>query len=227
MSTAIMEREQLEIRALDLPAQARRLTIHNDQDFAQVGEFLKGIKGLRAEINSNYDPVIAAAYHTHREAVAAKRKVEAPLIEAETYAKALVADYHAELERIRREEQLRAERIAREEAERRQLEEAALLHDIGETDSANALLEEPIVYAPPIVSRPAPKVSGIAVQKRYSAECFDLMALVRAVAAGQVPLQALEPNQTFLNRQAVALRNALQYPGVRVKAEPIVSAGRR
>jgi hypothetical protein len=41
------------------------------------------------------------------------------------------------------------------------------------------------------------------------------MALVKAVAAGTVPIQALEANTVFLNGQARMLKAALAYPGVK------------
>ena len=44
----------------------------------------------------------------------------------------------------------------------------------------------------------------------------DLAALVAAVAAGEVPLAALEPHLPFLNQQARALKDELRYPGVQV-----------
>jgi hypothetical protein len=39
------------------------------------------------------------------------------------------------------------------------------------------------------------------------------MKLVRAVAQGERPLEAVQPNQVFLNQQAVALKDAFDYPG--------------
>jgi hypothetical protein len=45
------------------------------------------------------------------------------------------------------------------------------------------------------------------------------MELVKAVAAGTVPLNAIQANSTFLNNQARAMKETLAYPGVKAVAE--------
>jgi hypothetical protein len=50
---------------------------------------------------------------------------------------------------------------------------------------------------------------------RWRAEVVDLMALVRAVASGTVPLAALQPNQPFLDQEAARDEQNLALPGVR------------
>lgn len=54
----------------------------------------------------------------------------------------------------------------------------------------------------------------------WRAEVFDLAALVRAVADGAVPLEALQADQSFLDGLAARSGEALAIPGVRaVKRE--------
>lgn len=55
---------------------------------------------------------------------------------------------------------------------------------------------------------------------RWRAEVVDLRALVQAVAAGSAPLSALQPNQQFLDQEAVRERDTLALPGVRAVHEP-------
>ena len=50
----------------------------------------------------------------------------------------------------------------------------------------------------------------------YDVVVFDLVALAAAVAVGDVPRRAVQPNMEFLNAQVRALRELLHYPGVRV-----------
>lgn len=50
----------------------------------------------------------------------------------------------------------------------------------------------------------------------YSAECVDLLALVKAVAEGKAPLRYLQVAQAEINKDAVASKEALKVPGVRV-----------
>lgn len=53
----------------------------------------------------------------------------------------------------------------------------------------------------------------------WRAEVTDLLALVRAVADGSVPLAALLPNQEFLDQAATRDRDALALPGVKAKPD--------
>ena len=53
----------------------------------------------------------------------------------------------------------------------------------------------------------------------WRAEVIDLLALVRAVAAGTAPLAALLPNQEFLDQAATRDRDALALPGVKARPE--------
>jgi hypothetical protein len=55
---------------------------------------------------------------------------------------------------------------------------------------------------------------------RWRAEVVDLGALVQAVAAGTVPLSALQANQSFLDQEAARDHEALAVPGVRAVQDP-------
>src|SRR5262245_15698153 len=98
MSTA----QELEIRTLSVPDRAKCLTIETNDQFVEAGELLKTIKGLRAEIDATFDPIISKAHSAHKEALEQKRKVDAPLVQAETILKPRIAHYLDEQERIRK-----------------------------------------------------------------------------------------------------------------------------
>src|SRR5688572_2580422 len=221
-----MSTQELETRALSVPDRAKGLAIVTAEDFMNAGELLRTIKGLRAEIDGTFDPIISKAHAAHKEAIEQKRKVDAPLVEAENILKPRISAYLTEQERLRREEELRMQKAAQEEEERQRLESAVILDDIGETDSANALLEERVVAPPVVLPRQVPKVSGIAMRQTWSAQVVSLMELVKAVAAGKVPIMALQANTTFLNQQARSMKSALNYPGVRAVPDNNISARR-
>lgn len=219
--------DHLETQIISVPDRARQLSIQTAEHYQEAGELLKVVKGLRAEVDASFDPIISKAHDAHKEAIAQKRKVEAPLAEAEAILKPRIAAYLNAEEQCRQDEELRLQRQAIEEARQRQLENAAILDDIGATAEANALLEETPAVAPVILQRAAPKVSGVSMSKRYSAEIVNLMDLVKAVAAGKAPIQCLQADLVFLNRQAVAMKQALAYPGVRLKVDSNISAQKR
>jgi hypothetical protein len=78
-----------------------------------------------------------------------------------------------------------------------------------------AVLVAPVVVPPVYVPPAVPKGMGNFTRRTWCAEVVDLMALVKAVAIGKVPLQAIEANTVFLNGQARMVKSALAYDGVR------------
>jgi hypothetical protein len=69
-----------------------------------------------------------------------------------------------------------------------------------------------------------PKIDGISFRDNYTAYVKDEMALIKAVAEGKVTIMAIQINQSFLNQQARSLKDTLDYPGVVVVKEKIMSA---
>lgn len=222
-----MNVQELESQALSVPERAKLMTITTAAEYIAAGELLKTVKGLRGEIDSTFDPIISKAHDAHKEALAQKRKVDAPLIEAEGILKPRIATYLREEERKRQEEEMRLQKEARDREEAEQLAKADILHEIGEVEAANQVLKEEI-YVPPIVlPSAAPKVAGISMRETWSAQVVDLMTLVKAVAAGTAPIQCLSADTVFLGQQARSMKGALNYPGVKAVMNSNISAGRR
>jgi hypothetical protein len=224
MSTTVQE---LEKEVGSVPERAKAFTITTNEDFERAGELLKIIKGLRAEVDSTFDGIISKAHEAHKEAIAQKRKYEAPLAEAERLLKPKLSAYLDEQERQRKAEELRLEAEARAEAERQQLENAVVLDDMGETEAANALLSERVQSAPVFVPKQAPKVAGIVPTKTYSAQVVNLMDLIKAVADGRVPAMAIQANTVFLGQQARSMKDTFNYPGVKLIVTGGISAAKK
>ena len=91
----IVETDEVEQRAIEVVKQASAITILTDQDYDDAGAFLReNIKAVRREIDATFDPVIKAAHLTHKEAVGAKKKFTAPLLEAEKLVKGAMGTYY-------------------------------------------------------------------------------------------------------------------------------------
>jgi hypothetical protein len=115
--------ENLETRIVKLPDEANMIQILDQGGLIKANDFLLGIKGLKKQIDEIWDPVIEAAYKSHREALSQKQKFTNPLLFAEQIVKKRISSYLAEQERLRRE----AEEANRKlEEERCRLEEEAL-----------------------------------------------------------------------------------------------------
>lgn len=87
-------------------------------------------------------------------------------------------------------------------------------------------LEESKATALPVGSLPAPviiaseqktKVRGKVDRVTWRAEVVDLKKLVTAVAAGEVPVLAIQANQDYLNGRADSDREGFSIPGVEAR----------
>lgn len=213
--------------ALPIPEQAKALVIRDDASLRNGNEILLTIKDLRKKIADTFGPICSAAFAAHKTAVKAQKDAEAPLVEAEAIIKPAIARYMAEAERKRREEE---ERI-RKEMERQAEEEALSAAIEAEAEGASpeevqAIVETP-VFIPQPIAPPLPKLEGVSIRKVVKFRVADVNALIQGVARGQVPREAVIPNDVFLGQQARSLRTSLRYPGVEVWEEDSVAAGRR
>lgn len=141
---------------------------------------------------------------------------------AESTLKAAILQWDREQERQRREAEAKARMIADEE--RRRLETAAAEERAkGNAETAHSLAAAAEFVAPvPVVQ--APKFAGETKREIWRAEVVDMVALCRAVADGLVDAANVEPNLPVLNKQASALKAALNIPGVRAVATQILAS---
>jgi colicin import membrane protein len=214
-------------------------------DLKQVKTLQKEVEEKRTSITGPLNQAVKAVNDLFRGPKDYLDKAEATLKRAmvtwTTEQERLAAIARAEAEAAARGERERLAAIEREQAEaaRRAQEEAQAAAAAGDQEAADAAmaaaqaaqeqaemaaLTANIVTITPQVEAPA-KVSGISSRVTFSAEVFDLMQLVNAVAAGQAPIEALQAETKFLNAQARAFKKAGQlYPGVMAMAEHSIAA---
>ena len=218
----------LERKAAYWPNRAREMAISDQQTYELAADSLRGIKLLREEIEQTFGPIVKKAFEAHKEAVGQRKRVEAPLEEAERIFKANIAAYLAEQERIR----LEAERVAREAAERQQAEQLEAAIEQAEADGASveevaAIIAQPMVVPSVAVEPTVRPVAGISTAKTYRAEVVNLRELAKAVAMGQVAETYIAANMPTLNGGDRATKGAVRIPGVRIVEDSVVRAGRR
>lgn len=199
------------------------------------------------EVGASFDPIVAKAHEAHKAAVKERDRLKGPAEDLKREAGRLGASYDTELrrrqaeadrlanlerERLQREADTAAERdrqAAQKAAEDTRLAEAATLETAGDAAGAMALIKAP-VFVLPVVAAPvfvpppaqiATKVEGASFGETWGAEVIDMLALVKAVAAGQQPLTYLKVDTVALNGVARALRGALAIPGVRAVPTPM------
>lgn len=202
-----MDTKEITERALTVPEKAKAIIIKSNDDFTKAGEVLTVIKSLRKEIDATFDPIITKAHEAHKEAIAQKKKVDAPLIEAEGIIKPRMAAWNAEQERLRREEEDRLREIARKQEEERRLKEAVAAEQAGNKEEAEAIIEAPIETPPVVVQKTTPKVAGVSFSKQWKFRITD---------PNKIPRQYLKVDEVAIGGVVRSLKGATNIPGVEV-----------
>lgn len=193
------------------------IVIHDDDALVRAENLLKlAAKGEKAATDF-MKPQKQKADEMKQILLDKEKELKAPYQRVRQLLDPAVIAYRTDQQRKRQEAERIAREAARKQAEEEALKKAVELEKEGFTKEANSVLAAPPVVprALPIAPKPIAKSSGVGIQERWSSEIIDLMTLVKAVAAGKVPLAALEPNMTYLNNQARMLKKDYAIPGSR------------
>jgi len=110
---------------------------------------------------------------------------------------------------------------ARKAEEDRLLAEATAAQDAGDTEQAQAIIDQPIMVPVVTVAPAVARVEGVGQQTRWAAEVTDKLALIKYVALHPEWVGLLDANEPNLNRLAVSQREAMRIPGVRAVSRTI------
>jgi hypothetical protein len=200
----------IEKSTMDAVSQAQALVVATPAAYVQAAETRKAIKALLNQIDLTFDPVIKAAHLAHKEAVAAKKKHQEPLEQADRIIGQKRMAYDAEQERIRREKEAALQALAQKQAEDEALAQAEMAEAAGATEEAEAILSEPVVAAPVFVPSSVPVVQGAVVRQNWKA---------RVVNPALVPDEYWVIDEQKLGALARALKGAGKVPGVEFYSE--------
>jgi hypothetical protein len=196
-------------------AVAKEIVVKDATTYQMAGETWKDLTGLEKRIKEYWEGDVDAAHKLHKSLTAKRDAMLKPVGERKTALRMEMRTFEDEEKRIRREAQAKAEAEAKREAEEAALTHAVELEANGHREAAEALIAAPVVAPPVFIPSTTPTGFGNATRRTWGAEILNLMNLVKAVAAGKVPIQAIEGNMVFLNGQARMMKSALAYPGVR------------
>lgn len=197
-------------------AEVQALALVTQTDANRASEHLSGLKKLLKRIDARFEIPLAPARAAVKRLLEMKREATAPVEAAHDELNSRLLLWSAE-QRAAAESAARvAAEAARKAEEERVLAEAKAHEAAGEPHLAEMLLDGPMEALVPVVAMPvaAPTFSGLATKTYYSAKVVSLRDLVVAVAAGKAPLEALLPNQTYLNDQARTFKTGFRLPGV-------------
>lgn len=233
-------------------ASASDFVIDSPTMFELAGEDLMQIKGLQKEVEAKRTSITGPLNQAVKAVNDLFRSPKEYLDKAESTLKRAMIGWTTEQERIAAVARAQAEALARAERERlaaleraqaeaarKAQAEAQAAAAAGDREAAQKAQAEAdaarqqaeisamtarVVTVAPEVEAPS-KVTGISGRVTYVAEVGDLMALVKAVAAGAAPIEALQADVKFLGAQARAYKKeGPLYPGVMVVAERGIAA---
>lgn len=225
ISIAVGEKAQAEItNAIQALDSASALVVTNQQQYDMAGAFISGLKKRksalekeRKEITSPIDEakkVIMAKFAPHIE------NIEKAIA---TINSKMITHYRAEEQKRIALEAAAAEK-ARKEQEKLE-KRAATAEAKGQFEKAAALQEaSTMVVAAPVEIGTSKQTATTTIVTTWSAEVYDKLSLIKAVAAGQVSMSLLEPDQSALNKMAQANKELLNVPGVRAVATENIRA---
>lgn len=204
------------------------LTISNQQTYDQAVDLAVSLAKARKRVEEFYAPLKKKARESWQALVDSEKGFLGPLAEIEPKVKEKIGTWDREQERIRKELEEQAER----EAERISQEIALQTAIVAEKNGAKLEEVEVILSAPPAIPKPIVESTyhrdtRVSSSEHWSAECFDVIALARAVIAGQVPRMAIKADDIFLNQMARAQKGTLNYPGVKAVCKRGVSTRTR
>ncbi len=209
--------EEIQAGAAEIQVRAEQFEILDQEDYELAAENLRPVKTRQKAIQAESKDPKSAANKAHKSISALEKKCLAPALAAEVTYKGKMADWNREQRRIE------AERVAEESrvAEEQRLAEAEALAEAGHEEAADRILEAPV---PAMRTAPKPKTAGISETEVWSAEVVNYDQFLGGIIEGVTPRGAVSIDQGLLNRQASALQNALNYPGVKVSSKMRINA---
>lgn len=190
----------------------------NESYLLFAGE-LQEIKRRQKVIDDRLEPEKKKAYVAYMAWNDLIKELKAPLLAREAFDKKEMAAWDAEQERIRREEERRLQEEARKREEEARLQAAIEAEQQGEKEEAEAIINEPPAYVPPVVlPKSTPKVQGISYRDNWTFRITD---------PNKIPREYMVPNETAIRKVVSALKDKSNIPGIEVYNERIVAAGRR
>lgn len=229
------------------------VTIKSEADYAAAAEELSKIKAVSKKIDEDRKALTKPLDDEKARVMTFVRPFTTKLEQVEQALKTALLDYQKEQQRL--QQLAEAEAAERNRKASEALDRRAEKADAsGKSEKADALREQAqaqVFAAPAPVASTAPKVAGLSTRKTYSAEVVNLQELATAAvarslvefAAGDagkllahlttlafkaVPLKAITQDTKFLGQQATAMKESLDYPGVKlVTKDSIASSAKK
>src|SRR3972149_1146124 len=218
----LIETKSIDSKVMTSLDYAKNLQITDDLLCEIAIDYERGLSNLIKEIDATFDPHIKKAFEAHRGLVAEKKKHVEPVEEAKRLIKGKRIVYVDWQARIRKAEEARLQAEARRLAEEAALRDAITAEAEGRPEEAEAIISEPVSVPIVTIAKTTPSAGvGGAIREVWSAEVYDLHALVAAIVEGKASIGLIEPNMTALNGMARSLKKNMVIPGVRAVSRKV------
>jgi len=223
-ATIVKEESEAEVVALSLRAKVDALEVVDQGSYDLANAINKQAYEGRKAFHAWFDPIDDASKKQRQATIAQGKKIDDPFDYVIKVTGTKAAAFMRAEQAKAAEERRKVEEALRKEAEEAQIRAAEALQKDGLFAAADEVMEAAPVIAKVIIDTPA-KADGVYYQDRWSAEVSSLMELVKAVAAGTVPIAYIMANDAALNAWARATKGTESIPGVKAMNTP--SQGRR
>jgi hypothetical protein len=203
------------ISAQGLLLSAEAFAVTTPQQYTEAAEMLKHIKGKAKELDETRKSLTKPLDESKKRIMDFFAKPLDFLTKAENSIKRSMISYSDEQDRIRREEQRKAEEAARKERERIEAQ-ARKAAESGKIERAVELEQRAAAVVAPIISREPPKVTGINTREVWRFEVVD---------AAAVPREFLMVDESKIRKYVQAMKSDSMIAGVRVWSEKSLASG--
>jgi len=212
--------KEAEVVALSLRSKVDALEVIDQGSYDLANAINKQAYEGRKAFHAWFDPIDEASKRQRQATIAQGKKIDDPFDYVIKVTGSKAATWMRAEQAKAAEEKRKAEEAARKEAEEAQIRAAEALQKEGLTAAAEMVLDAPVVAAKVEVAIPE-KSDGVSYRDVWSAEVVCLSELVKAVAAGTAPLNAIMANDTYLGQWARMSKGTESLPGVKVQNTPI------
>jgi hypothetical protein len=193
---------------------ASNYVVKTQEQYVAGADDLKRVKAAQKKLEDTRTSLTGPINESLKRINAFFRKPAEALVAFEQKIKGALGNYSAEQERIRQEEQRRADEAARREREKIEAQ-ARKAADSGKVEKAAVLEQRAATVVAPIISREPPKVSGVSMREvwKFAVENPDL-----------VPREYLSVDETKIRKVVAALKGDAKIAGVRVFSEKQIAS---
>ena len=207
----VPDENKLAAKEADAMAYATALVISSNETFTLADRFCVTLKGLENEIISDFAESKKTVALAHKKICAQEKAHLDKVIPPRTMIKQKMSVWQDKQERLRREEEDRQRLEAQKAAEAEALRQAELAQALGNTEEAEAIIQEPVYVAPVVVAPTTPKASTV-IRKMWT---------FRITNPALVPDQYKIIDESKLRKQAAATGNSIAVPGVEFYQKPV------